>query len=230
MSFFTSAPQINYSFKTLADEDDWKYTKYGYKGLLEGLSRTGQRIGKLSVFGKVERVSFKGNVHTFLIKSVPGVNNNRKHIFETEVKVGSKNNIEKVGPRILAYRYTPFGGEYIMDSVEMGNPNAKVFTFESVKRQIPLELVEGVIKDFHRITRGMHGDLHGDNILCVQVNGKTYVRIIDYGAFRTFDEIKAKGKPVKKHLGINAYNLGKGQKFMYNKNHFKRIRQSVYPL
>ena len=228
MSFFnTFAPRVNYSQKTLSEEDGWKLTKFGSQNLLKKLSRTGKEIGKLSVFGKVERLSYSGNEHTFVVKKIDfSSNSNRAHIFKTEVNVGSKNNIGKVGPRVFAFRTTPFGGEYVMDNVEMGHSNAKVFTVTNVKKQFTLAIwykLHKLVQDFHKITRGQHGDLHGDNILVVQVGGKTYLRIIDYGAFRNSRNLKSLGTPIKKHFEMNVYNVGIGQKFIKNRNQLKRI-------
>jgi len=231
MSFFNSfAPKVNYNQKTLEDEMGWKLTKYGSQNLLKKLSRTGKKIGKLSVFGKVERLSHMGNEHMFIVKKIDfSPNSNRSHIFATEINVGSKNNIGKVGPRVLAFRYTPFGGEYVMDNVEMGHSNAKVFSVANVKKQFSLATwysLRTLIQNFHKITRGQHGDLHGDNILVVQIGKNTYLRIIDYGAFRKSRELKSLGTPIKKHFGMNVYNVGKGQKFIQNKNQLKTIIKS----
>jgi hypothetical protein len=230
MSFFnTFAPKQNFSSNTLRKEDDWKLTKYGSQSLLGKLSRTKHFIGTSSAFGKVERLSYDGNEHLFVLKKINFSKNNanRAHIFETEVNVGSKNNIGKVGPRVLAYRFTPFGGEYVMDNVEMGHANAMVAPLSQVKGQLTPEFwkaIQKVILNFHLITRGQHGDLHGDNILIIQVGKQHYIRIIDYGAFRKFDKLKNKGTPVKKHYGLNVYNLGKGQKFIHNKNFFNLLK------
>jgi hypothetical protein len=218
-----------YNSKLLRNEDGWKLTKYGSPSLLGNLSRTPRFIGTQSVYGKVERLSYKGNEHTFVLKKInfSTNNTNRAHIFDTEVRVGSKNGIGKVGPRVLAYRFTPFGGEYIMDNVEMGHLNSKVIPLARVRKQLSPEFwnaIEKVVTDFHRIARGFHGDLHGDNIIIVKVGPKYYIKIIDYGAFRNFSELKHKDKPIKKHYGLNVYNLGKGQKFIYNKNFFKLLK------
>ena len=234
MSMFNFAPLQNFNSKKLESEEGWVLTNYGkvIHNLLGKLSRTQRNIGTQSVYGKVERLSYEGNEHLFVLKKIDFKNNNsnRAHIFDTEITVGSKKNIGRVGPRVLAFRRTPFGGEYIMDNVEMGNATAIVKPLSKVRILLTPELsgfwdaIEGAMLDFHRITHGQHGDLHGDNILIVQIGKQRYIRIIDYGAFRNENEIKSKKLTNRKHYGLNVYNLGKGQQFIHNKNFFSKLK------
>ena len=141
------------------------------------------------------------------------------------------NRIGTVGPRVLAYKKSPYHGEYIMNDVKFGQPNAKVYSLSSIRRKIKqpdrdilYKRIQNKINQFHNITHGEHGDLHSGNILIVsKPDGTMNVKIIDYGAFRTFKELKHKGAYLTKHLDMKAYNLGPGQKFISDKSWFNRI-------
>lgn len=220
--------------KTMGIEGGWKFTRYGGKDFLKNITRTGKRIGEKSVHGVVESLSYKGNEFRYVIKKININPRNRAdsvHMFETEVMVGGKQGIKKVGPRVFAYRITPFGGEYIMDNVQFGNKDAKIYSLNQIKRKLSPDgwkLVDKTVDEFHKITKGMHGDLHGGNILfIVKPDGREYFRIIDYGAFRPNENLhyKKKGIPVLNHYGIKVYNFGIGQRFINNKNFLNVVRK-----
>ena len=198
--------------KTLSSEENWTLTKHAYNKLLTNTKRTNTRIGVNSKFGSVYLLNTGNGKPRFVLKRIifgyPGNSgyNARRHIFETEVKVGSMN-ISRVGPRVSAYKKTPTYGEYIMNNVRLGNPKAKIFHFSQIKNQIirnpnSIKLVQNAINNFHRITKGQHGDLHGGNILLVQFEKSTYVMIIDYGAFRTNNEVLNKKNCGRKRLRL----------------------------
>jgi hypothetical protein len=233
-SFLSKKPMMTYN-NTLNSENGWKLTRHAPKGILNRLSRTGgQRIGHDSVFGSVYTLMHNGNNSRYVIKHIPFKNNknrDRKHIFKTEVKIGGIRNIGRVGPRVIAYRMTPFGGNYVMDHVKMGDSRAKIFSLADVRSQITPDFwnkIKKKIKEFENITHGNHGDLHGDNILIVQSKktGKTDIRIIDYGAHRTYKELKKKSFHSRKN-GLKVYNVGPGQKFRRTKNLIKALMKKL---
>jgi RIO-like serine/threonine protein kinase len=99
--------------------------------------------------------------------------------------IGSLPDIGKVGARLFAYRTVP-----------ETNDHAKYFDLlmENIGRDaIPIKDVEitpKIVKkvwetmlDFYRITKGSHGDLHGENMYLTSTGE---VKIIDYGMYRPF--------------------------------------------
>ena len=226
--------RLNLTNKTMVGESGWSFTRYGGKDFLKDLTRTGIRIGEKSVHGTVESLSYKGDIYRYVIKKIninPRNNADNLHMFKTEVNVGSIQGIKKVGPRIFAYRKTPFSAEYIMDNVQLGKPGSKIYTLNQVKKKLSKDewkLLDKTVNEFHKITKGMHGDLHGGNILfIVRPDGKEYFKIIDYGAFRHNENLnyKKKGIPVLKHYGVSVYNFGIGQRFINNKNFLNVVRK-----
>ncbi len=121
-----------------------------------------------------------------------------KKTFNTEVRIGSIRGIEKTGPRVLAYRTNSYGGNYIMNHAKMGVSRARIIPLSEVRRTLKPRMWEKIkekVRQFQKITNGQHGDLHGKNILIVQIprrhgKTKTYIKIIDYGAHRRFKELK----------------------------------------
>jgi len=219
----------NNSKRPFAEQRGWNLTEYG-KGLDFGkLKSTGERIGKLSKYGTVTRLEYGGNPHMYVMKTIPFTKVDSPKSFETEIHVGQMKNINKVGPRVLAWRRLRDKGEYIMDNVERGKPSA-VHTFSKFKTaKIPgfLEMLAKVVKKFHEITKGNHGDLHGGNILVV-VNGRQIrINIIDYGAFRTRKEL-LNAQPKYRYYNMNVYNVGNGQKFIYNSDSMKNLLGNHY--
>jgi len=229
---------LNNSTLPFSKQKNWNLTAYGKKDniKLSSLVNTFIRMGKHSKYGSVERLSYNGNKHLYVMKTITFDNPNYENIFDTEVKVGRMKNIEKVGPRILAWRKLETKGQYIMDNAELGDSSSHIYTLHSFKNKLPQikinqekfwKLVDDNIKEFHKITHGDHGDLHGGNILVVysKIRG-LFIRIIDYGAFRTPSELlHAKKRPLK-HFGIQVYNFNKGQPFIFNVNSLKNIKNS----
>jgi hypothetical protein len=233
-------PVTNYSNYVkninMAEEGGWTTTHHAPKDFLKRVTRTGKRIGSKSKFGTVSSLNYNGKSSHFVVKKISfapinlAENKNKRHIFNTEVRVGSMNRIGAVGPRVLAYKKSPYHGEYIMNDVKMGQPNAHVYSLSNIRRRIKqrdreilFKHVQNKINQFHNVTHGEHGDLHGGNILVITRPNGTNVKIIDYGAFRTFKELKHKGAFFHKHLGMKAYNLGPGQKFISDKSWLNRI-------
>ena len=239
---------------TLATEHGWHMTRHASKSLLRHLFRTDKKIGEPSKFGVVHRVLVDtGNKYQFVMKTIKiprqfvtgfslnfntlktkiNRNNNRNkyldlvNTFKTEVGIGSLKRIGEVGPRIFAWRITPTGGEYIMDNVQLGNSEARVFPLAKVidwVRSNPsiLDNVLHTITKFQQITKGFHGDLHKNNIQIVKCPDGIYTMIIDYGSWRSKNT--AFGKAVTTHHGMNVFRpSNKGSYFIKNSNMIARI-------
>ena len=214
----------------LGKEVGWITTKHARPGVLDKLSRTSERIGAASVFGVVKKLLYGTSDNTYVIKFVKfsPINTNKEFSFMTEVRIGSLRRIGKVGPRVIAYRKTLKGGEYVMDNVEMGNKNAKTYSASNKRIKItpPLwSLIKSTINNFYKITKGYHGDLHGNNIMIVINKTSVLVKIIDYGAHRRFNTNF--GNVVQIYKGAKVYKPGGiGQKFIYNKNFLKTLKNN----
>jgi hypothetical protein len=154
-----------------------------------------------------------------------------KKTFNTEVRIGSIRGIEKTGPRVLAYRTNSYGGNYIMNHAKMGVSRARIIPLSEVRRTLKPRMWEKIkekVRQFQKITNGQHGDLHGKNILIVQIprrhgKTKTYIKIIDYGAHRRFKELK-KARYYKVYGGMKVYRFDSGQNFIKNKNWLKTLK------
>jgi hypothetical protein len=222
-------------FNNRLSSQNWKLTHYAPNSFLANTRRTQKRIGENSKFGEVQLLKYKNDAPRFVIKRIlfgrPGNPSHEKrvHVFNTEVKVGSMKHISMVGPRVIAHRKTPTFGEYVMNNVRMGNKNAKIIHLGNIRRSLTPNMfntIQKAINNFHVITRGQHGDLHGGNILLVKVPGKgkrAQIKIIDYGAFRTNKELEKKGTHVR-HAGMKVYNMGPGQGFINNSSFFNSLR------
>jgi hypothetical protein len=232
----SKVPSLNNSNQPFSQQSGWKLTKYGNKTLFKNLVNTKKVMGSPSAFGVVERLSYKGNEHMFVMKTIKYKTIGESAVFNTEIKVGQMKKIYRVGPRVIAYRELQKKGQYIMDNVEMGSSKARVFTLHDFKKIMKehqysnstvyniWKNILGTIKLFHKITKGQHGDLHGGNILIVMNGQNLSTKIIDYGAFRTNKELILRGRPLgKEHHGLNVYNVGVGQKFIYNANSIKNL-------
>ena len=214
----------------------WKLTRYGKKLHISDIS-LGKQIGaKKSSYGKVTQLLYKGVANArFVLKYISFRNHKRRYIFNNEVRVGSKRNIQRVGPRVLAWRYTRGGGEYIMDDVRLGNPKAKMETVQDFiqKRRLTQQFIQKVfrkVREFHKVTGGEHGDLHGDNMMIVTSGGKTFIKIIDYGSFRKYSELGKLGKPLKHLNGLNIFKFDKGQLYVRNKNRLAQVGLKIKQL
>jgi hypothetical protein len=224
----------NNSNKPFSVQKGWRLTAYG-RGLdFTQLVNTRQVMGKLSKHGSVTRLEYKKNPHMFVMKTIPFKSNDSRAVFDTEIKVGQMKNINKVGTRVVAWRKLGTMGQYIMENVEKvaanspGNDPVKVYTFSRFKQANPavFNMFKSKFKEFlyafHRITGGNHGDLHGGNILVVVKGRSIYIKIIDYGAFRTRREL-TKARKVARYYNMNVYNVGNGQEFIYNANSLKNL-------
>jgi hypothetical protein len=227
---------MNNSNKEFSSQKGWTLTRYG-RGLdLKKLVNTHKTIGKISKHGSVTRLSYDGNPHMFVMKTIPFKNNNSRVIFDTEIRVGQLKNINQVGTRVVAWRKLETKGQYIMENVEKaaasteGNEPVRVLTLSQFKHSNPRifeNFIKGMFIDvlarFHRITGGDHGDLHSGNILVIIKGRKVYIKIIDYGAFRLRKNLVNRAKKVSRYYNMNVYNVGNGQHFIYNSNSLKNL-------
>jgi hypothetical protein len=221
----------NNSGRPFSVQKGWHQTQYG-RGLdFSKLINTRKPIGNLSKHGSVTRLLYEGNPRMFVMKTIPFKSNDSRTIFDTEIKVGQMKNINQVGTRVLAWRKLRSMGQYIMENVEKvatGNEPVQVYTFSQFKHSNPKifnafkPTFISFLAKFHRITGGNHGDLHGGNILVIVKGRKVYIKIIDYGAFRLRQEL-LRAKKVARYYNMNVYNVGNGQRFIYNSNSLKNL-------
>ena len=219
--------RMNRAGSILGNEPNW----HGSRRLLDSLTRTGVVMGEKSVNGVVKKLkTIDGVTNRYVIKFInfkqQGVHfedQPRLRWFRQEVAIGQLPGIEGVGPRIHAWRLRPDGGEYVMDNVEMGDPKAETFTYHSMKQKYPRAFSAAIaraVSDFHLVTKGQHGDLHGYNILIVKrrVNkGNEYiVRIIDYGSWKSNKNTSATLENTTNKVPI--YRLKNGKLFRKNEN------------
>ena len=213
----------------LGNEPDWKLTKHATPGILAKLSRTSKIIGKKSTFGIVKKLLYGTSDNTYVIKFVKfsPMNANREFSFMTEVKIGSLRRIGAVGPRVIAYRKTMLGGEFVMDNVEMGQ-NVQSLSIANKRIRVTPALwtmIKETIQKFYKITKGYHGDLHGDNIMIILHKNHYTIKIIDYGAHRRFNFNL--GNIIDTHYGAKVYRPGGvGQKFIHNKNFLNVLKMN----
>ena len=178
---------------------------------VNSLKNMGGRLGRPSTFGSVVALGDKYALKTMNFSETANQSDNLK-IFLNEVKVGGMRGIQKVGPRIYAWRVirnsqgVATEGEYIMDSFTQGNKDVVSTSLHEFVRNIlkvcpapthPLVvMLKETLKNFYLITQGYHGDLHTGNIAVVY-NPTTLeikrVIIFDYGSHKRLkSKVKAK--------------------------------------
>jgi len=209
---------------------------HGDRRVLDNTRRTGQRIGALSAHGIVKRLV---NINTgidnrYVIKFIKFKQQQvmfkeqpKLKMFRQEVAIGQLPGIEGVGPKIHAWRLRPDGGEYIMDNVEMGDPGAQTFTYYQIRRKYPGTFnnsIKMALKNFHEITGGQHGDLHGENILFVKHDKSFTIQIIDYGSWKS-DSNTSETLENSKNI-VPIYRLANGRLFRKNQNMITELLKS----
>jgi tRNA A-37 threonylcarbamoyl transferase component Bud32 len=115
-----------------------------------------------------------------------------------------------------------------MDDVRLGNTRAKMETVQDVIQRggLTRKLVQQVfkkVKEFHVLTGGEHGDLHGDNIMVIKSGGRTRIKIIDYGSFRKYSELSRLGMPFKHVNGMDIFRFSQGQLYLRNRNRLRQL-------
>jgi len=125
-------------------------------------------------------------------------NSNSEKVFFNEVRVGSMPGVQKVGPRIYAWKIENGVGKYIMDNFVRGDSslvtmslNDYMITYFPLKcppKSHPVfKKLKKVLTDFWTVTKGYHGDLHFDNIAVVMDKDVIKrIMIFDYGSHKKF--------------------------------------------
>jgi hypothetical protein len=221
--------RMNRVGSVLANEPNW----HGSQKLLGNLVRTGIKIGAQSVHGVVKRLRHRTSMNRYVIKTIKfkqqrvivgDAEQPKLRWFREEVAIGQLPHIEAVGPRIHAWRLRPDGAEYVMDNVEMGDPNSKTYTYYQLNRKYPgafKEILTKALNLFHSITKGQHGDLHGDNILFVKHGPRMDIRIIDYGSWKSDKNTNMTLENAK--ASVPVYRLASGRLFRLNDNMLKHL-------
>lgn len=118
-------------------------------------------------------------------------------IFLNEIRVGSLPGIQKVGPKIYAFKIMTDSsgkmttGKYIMDNLENTpfkfDTMANLYQFETCPTPEFFKKLKKTIEDFWRITGGFHGDLHDSNIGVIHDDKDIKkIVILDYGSHKKF--------------------------------------------
>lgn len=175
-----------------------------FKNAVASAENIGKRIGVNSTFGSVREIGTDGKYVMKTMGFSPNNNLDNLKIFLNEIRVGSIPNINKVGPKIYAWRIirdaqgVAIKGQYIMDNFIRGD---KTLTVETVaqysmrfKNQCPptsfpfFKKLREALENFWKITKGYHGDLHMNNIVVLIKPNDDIERIMifDYGAHKKF--------------------------------------------
>lgn len=219
--------------------------------------KIGKKLGKISIYGDVYELN-----DNLVLKTVRFDNFNDKYIFDNEISVGSNVNLslKNVGPCVLAYNKQPYVGYIIMEHLKKGAAVQLLTYYDFITqyysslcpyRNSPIvKLFERKLFLFYTITKGFHGDLHTDNIMCLLKGDKLIdVKIYDYGAHRKVDNIedcksineiydkidkkfknnKKKVKNKFKHDGNIVLVPNKGQPYRSNVNLLKKVFKSSIP-
>jgi hypothetical protein len=164
---------------------------------VKATNKRGKRLGDKTSFGRVFEL---GDDHRFVLKIMSFKEKDSLDslkIFLNEVRVGTLPGIQKVGPKIYAFKIlkrhgTAVAGMYIMDNFMMGDPTTTVLPFKNWAKMCPQKSdpfwksFRETLLSFWRITKGYHGDLHTGNLMVVIKNGVPSVRIFDYGSHKKF--------------------------------------------
>lgn len=171
-----------------------------------------KRIGKQSAYGKIYEINNK-----YVIKYIPFRHKHSLKSFQKEVSIGSIKGIEKVGPKVLAYKIVKdpvvmeiqgqklYGEDYgiiIMQNMKKGKDvilqDLKDYLNKHIcvskKSKIYNLLIDKLVK-FYNITEGYHGDLHSENIMLIKdskTNEILDLMIFDYGSYRKFTNFNIK--------------------------------------
>jgi hypothetical protein len=169
---------------------------------------SGRQLGSASTYGTVieiggkfvkKKMIFKKNQADAYLK-----------IFLNEIRVGSIPGIQKVGPKIYAWRIhrnsagDATSGEYIMDNFNIVPEGYTSVPFDKYIRDVlgnrktfRLKILENIfykkfkyfLREFWRITKGYHGDLGIQNIAIVYNKSTRLVKkfiFFDYGSHKKF--------------------------------------------
>jgi hypothetical protein len=175
-----------------------------FKDIIKAASTIGQQLGNKSTFGSVQEIGTDGKYVMKTMKFKSSDSSDNLKIFLNEIRVGRMAGINKVGPKIYAWRIirddtgTATKGQYIMDNFTRGNATLtaqlatqyiKQFGDSCPPRDHPYFVkLKEVLENFWKITKGYHGDLHMDNIVILtRPDGEIErLMIFDYGGHKKF--------------------------------------------
>ena len=165
-----------------------------------------RKVGQELAHGTYGSVHELGTDKRYVIKRMDlgsdDMNLNLLRTFTNELRVGTTPRISQVGPKIYGWRVfsdsdengnDEWTGEYIMDNVLRGETElvsqslAQYVTKWKPGPGAPLfKKLKTTLRNFWLITKGYHGDLHGNNIAVVSRPDGTVVRVMiyDYGAHK----------------------------------------------
>ena len=175
-----------------------------FKEAVNATATPAKQITKKSAYGTVYK-----HENGFVVKKMKFVDVDVDYlkIFLNELRVGSSPGVERVGPKIYAWRVNRnrlgriMSGEYVMSDFTAGlrRDQAVISLSEYMKRfrggACPMkgdpifQKLKSTMTTFWRVTKGYHGDLHTNNlavILDVFSNKPLKVIVFDYGAHRPF--------------------------------------------
>ncbi len=175
-----------------------------FKEAVNAAATPGVQIGTKSAYGIVHRVA-----NGFVIKKMifADVEVDYLKIFLNELRVGSSPGIERVGPKIYAWRVNRnrlgriTSGEYVMDDFTAGlGQHEKVIPLSTYMKKFrggtcpmkgdPIfQKLKSTMTTFWRVTKGYHGDLHTNNLAVIRdliKNKPVKIVVFDYGAHRPF--------------------------------------------
>ena len=200
MNRTTAASKIQQSVRSYLNKVTWHPMRVhtGRNAAFQNAIRSrtlGKRIGDASAYGAVHEI---GTSLKYVVKRMRIHDASSKKIFFNEIRVGSMPGIQKVGPRIYAWRIKDGYGEYIMDNFVRGNRGLTVsslyqYMVKHYYKKCPPKSnpiwgrLRTLLKNFWIITKGYHGDLHMSNIAVIQ-KGDSIERLVifDYGAHKKF--------------------------------------------
>ena len=176
-----------------------------FKDIIKAASTIGQQLGNKSTFGSVQEIGTDGKYVMKTMKFKSSDSSDNLKIFLNEIRVGRMPGINKVGPKIYAWRIirdatgTATMGQYIMDNFTKGDSTltaqlASEYIRDKFGNSCPprghpyfVKLRE-VLKNFWKITKGYHGDLHMKNIVVLtRPDGEIErLMIFDYGGHKKF--------------------------------------------
>jgi hypothetical protein len=201
MNRTTAATKIQQSVRSYLNKVSWHPIRVhtGRNADFQNAIRNrtvGKAIGDIiTAYGTVHEI---GTSLKYVVKRMRIRDANSRKIFFNEIRVGSMPGIQKVGPRIYAWRIKDGYGEYIMDNFVRGTRGLTVkYLSDYMKKHYSKTCppksnpiwgrLRTLLKNFWIITKGYHGDLHMFNIAVIQ-KGDSIVRLVifDYGSHKKF--------------------------------------------
>jgi len=149
------------------------------------------------------------NGHPVILKVIDLRDPEERAGFDNEIRIGQIKGIEKLGTRTLAYGISNNIGYHVMTDVTYNKSKSNltsVSLYQYMKKlnacpstEHPLyKKLFKTLFDFYKLTKGYHGDLHGQNIYVVYelpyIDNVKSIKIIDYGAHVKFKNSNALAK------------------------------------